>query len=164
MFSSFQLLHSLFLTGSLLCFLAPFLCFLLVSFLTEFICSSPKFTEYLYNQCFASGRSLVSILFSSFLEFSPVLSFGTCFFVSSFWLPPCICFYVLGKIFKTPGLNRMVLCIIRCPVGPSGTVDPGHLIQVLKVCSLYGLFILSCCSSAFVAICTTVGVIDPQAD
>ena len=43
----------------------------------------------------ASDRLLFSILFSSFscvLVF--FLLFGTCF---SFWKPPCVCFYVLGR-------------------------------------------------------------------
>ena len=31
-----------------------------------------------------------------FMEFCSVLSFGPRFFVSSFWLPPCVCVYVLG--------------------------------------------------------------------
>ena len=55
-----------------------------------------------------------------FLEISPVLSSGICFFFSSFWLLPCVCFYVLGKVATLPRLGRVAL-YSRCPVGPSGT-------------------------------------------
>ena len=55
----------------------------------------------------ASIILLVSILFSSFfLEFSSVLSFGPCFFVSSFWQAPCVCFYVLGRPTTSPKVAR----------------------------------------------------------
>ena len=49
----------------------------------------------------ASDRLLISIFLVPFLEFWPVLSFGSCFFVSSFWQPPCGCFYVLGRAALT---------------------------------------------------------------
>ena len=51
-----------------------------------------------------------------FLEISPVLSSGICFFFSSFWLLPCVCFYVWGRASTSPGLDRMALCS-RCPIG-----------------------------------------------
>ena len=47
----------------------------------------------------ASGRLFISISFSSFSEV--LISFGPCFFVSSFWQPPCVCFYVLGRAALT---------------------------------------------------------------
>ena len=46
----------------------------------------------------ASDRLLISISFS-FLEFSSVLSFGSCFF-AYFWQPLSVCFYVLGRAAK----------------------------------------------------------------
>ncbi|KAF6088476.1 hypothetical protein HJG60_008301 [Phyllostomus discolor] len=52
----------------------------------------------------ASDRLHISILFSSF---SGVLSFAPCFFVSSFWQPPCVCFYVLGRPAFTPCLGSV---------------------------------------------------------
>ena len=45
-------------------------------------------------------------------------SYGTCFFVSPFWLPFCVCFYVLSKASKSPSLINMALCS-RCPVAQS---------------------------------------------
>ena len=50
----------------------------------------------------ASCSLLVSILFNSFLEFCSVLSFGPCYFVSSFWQPLCVCFYVFGRAATSP--------------------------------------------------------------
>ena len=77
-----------------------------------------------------------------FLELCSVLSFGTCFFVFPFWLPTCVSFYVLNRAAMSSGLSRVALCS-RCAIGPSGTVFPGHLSQVLQVCLLYGLCIPS---------------------
>ena len=57
-----------------------------------------------------------------FLEISSVLSFWTCFFVSTFWLLPYICFYVLGRVATSPRSGRVVLCS-RCPAGPSGAAS-----------------------------------------
>ena len=45
----------------------------------------------------ASDRLFIYILFSSFSGVWSVLSFGPCFFISSFWQPPCVCFYVLER-------------------------------------------------------------------
>ena len=56
-----------------------------------------------------------------FLGFCSVLSFGSCFFVFSFWQPPCVCFYVLVGLLHL--LGRVALCS-RCLVGPSGTASP----------------------------------------
>ena len=67
---------------------------------------------------FVSSRLLVSILFSSFSGVF-VLSFGTCFFVSSFCLSTYVCFYLLGRTAMSLGLGRVPLCS-RCPVGSSG--------------------------------------------
>ena len=52
----------------------------------------------------ASDRSIISIC-SFFLEFWSVFLFGPCFFVFSFWQPPCVCFYVLDRAAMTPGLG-----------------------------------------------------------
>ena len=56
-----------------------------------------------------------------FLETSPVLSFGTCFFVS-FWLLPCVYFHVLDRAVMFPGLGRVAFCS-RCRVGPRGAAS-----------------------------------------
>ena len=71
----------------------------------------------------ASGRLLVSTLLSSFSEFCSVLSFGPCFLVSSFWQPPCVCFYILGRATISPSLGGVALSS-RYSAGPSGTVSP----------------------------------------
>ena len=42
-----------------------------------------------------------------FLEFYPVLSFGKFFFVSSFCLLPCVCFYGLGRSATFPSLGSL---------------------------------------------------------
>ena len=54
-----------------------------------------------------SGRLCASIWFSSFFwRFFPVLSFGTCFFVSSFLLLLGVSFAILGKSNTSPSLGR----------------------------------------------------------
>ena len=55
------------------------------------------------------------------LEISPVLSFGACFFVSPFWLPLSVSFYVLNRTAVTPRLGGVAFCSSR-PVGPSGAI------------------------------------------
>ena len=55
----------------------------------------------------ASDRLLISISLAFFLKSCSVLSFGPCFFVSSFWQPPCFCFYVLGRAALTLCLGSM---------------------------------------------------------
>ena len=45
--------------------------------------------------------------FILFLEVWSVHSFGPYFFVSSFWQPPCVCFYVLGGAALTYFLSSM---------------------------------------------------------
>ena len=42
-----------------------------------------------------------------FWDFCSVLSFGTCLFVSSFWQPSCVCFYVLCRAAISLGLGRV---------------------------------------------------------
>ena len=66
-----------------------------------------------------SDRLLIFILFSSF---SGVLicCFIWAMFLCSFWQPPCVCFYVLGRAAGTPCLGSMAGCS-TCPAGPSGT-------------------------------------------
>ena len=54
-----------------------------------------------------SDTLFISILFSIFLEFWSVASSGPCFFVSSFWQPPCVCSYVLGRVAMTSCLSRV---------------------------------------------------------
>ena len=70
----------------------------------------------------ASNRFLISISFSFFSwSFDLFFSFGPCCLVSSFWQPPCVCFYVLGGAAMSPGLCRVALCS-RCLTGLSGAV------------------------------------------
>ena len=68
-----------------------------------------------------SSQLLASISFSSFSRGSSVLSFGACFFLSPFWLPLCVCSYVLCRSAMTPRLCEVALCS-RCPVACSGAV------------------------------------------
>ena len=49
----------------------------------------------------ASNRLLSSISFSSFSGVWILPSCGPYFFVSSFWQPPCVCFYILGRATLT---------------------------------------------------------------
>ena len=53
-----------------------------------------------------------------FLEFCSVLSFGTCFFASSFWQPPCL-FLCIRLSCYVSRLGKVALHS-RCPVGSSG--------------------------------------------
>ena len=55
----------------------------------------------------ASDRLPISNSFSSLLEICSVLSFGLCFFVSSFCQPPNVVFYVLGIVAMTPCVGSM---------------------------------------------------------
>lgn len=57
-----------------------------------------------------------------FLEFLPFFSIGTYFFVSSFWLLCCVCFYVLSRSAIFFSLDRVALCS-GCPLGPSDIVS-----------------------------------------
>ena len=92
--------------------------------LSKFIYSSPEFTEHLYNQCFELCIYRLSpFCLVLFLKFCSVLSFGTCFFVFSFWQLPCVRLYVLGRPVMFLRLGR-VAQRGRCPISSTGTV-PG---------------------------------------
>ena len=96
--SLFQLVYSSYLTGSF----SWFWCHLYaVELLTKFI-------EQPHNQHFdsASTRLLISFCLVLFLEFCSVLLFGPCFFVSSFWQPPCVCCYILGELLCLLGFIK----------------------------------------------------------
>ena len=87
---------------------------LLIPYKLFFISISVSFiSDLLFFQAVTSSLSSLSILITSVLNSAPdrflisiffflvlfpeswsVLSFGPCFFVSSFWQPPCVCFYV----------------------------------------------------------------------
>ena len=97
-----------------------------------------------------SGSLLASISFSSFSGDFSCSSFGTYFFVSSFWLSPC----VLGRTAASPSLGRMALHS-RCSVGPSGTAFPTHLSWALQVRPPCELCALSYCSWALIAVGVT---------
>ena len=58
----------------------------------------------------ASGRLVISILFSSCAGFYSVLSFGPYFFFSSIWQPPCVCFCVLGRTALNPCVSSTAYC------------------------------------------------------
>lgn len=77
----------------------------------------------------------------TFLKFCLSILFLRYSFASSFCLILCVCFYVLGISAMSPGLEKVDLQS-RCPVGPSGTIPPGHLSQVLCGYLLCGP---SCC-------------------
>ena len=89
----------------------------------------------------ASDRLLFYILFYFvFLEFCSVLSFGTCFFVCSFWLTSHVCFYV-GRSAMTLSLGRVahivgVLCVpvVQSLWPPEPGTSRVSLVQV--VCAL----------------------------
>ena len=68
-----------------------------------------KFPEHPHNQCFelCIYDCLSPFCLVFFLEFWSILLFGPCFFVSSFWQPPCVCFYVLGRAAVAPSLGIM---------------------------------------------------------
>ena len=50
----------------------------------------------------ACDRLAIFFCLVLFLVFCSFLSFGLCFFVSSIWQPPCVCFCVLGRAALTP--------------------------------------------------------------
>lgn len=74
--------------------------------------------------------------------FGSVLSFGRCFSVSSFCVPFCVCFYVLGKVSYSLALNgnslmKKMSCSalqhsISCSPGPGTS---GGISYVCCVCS-----------------------------
>ena len=66
---------------------------------------------------------LISILCSSFSGFRSVILFGPCFFVTSFWQPPCVCFFALRRAATSPRLGRVAWCS-KCTVRYSGTASP----------------------------------------
>ena len=78
----------------------------------EFIYTSQKFTEHLYNQRF---ELCICYLTPLYLDFCSVLSYGFWFFVFPFWLSFYVCFYVLSKVPKSLGLISVDLWS-RCPV------------------------------------------------
>ena len=110
-----------------------------------------------------SGRLIVSTLFSSFLEFCSILSFRICFFVSSFWLPLCTFFYLLGRSALSPSLGRMALCS-RCPVGPSGAVSLITWAWCSRSVPCVGLCVLLLWLSLDCAVIMSVGRTDPPVD
>ena len=120
MCSSFQLLHSSFLTSSFLCFL------LLLKFSLSSATLPISLLTILISSVlnYASSRLIVFILFSS----SEVLfcSFIWDMSVSSFWLSPYVPFCVLGRTALSPGLDRMTSCS-RCPMGVKWHNIPIHL-------------------------------------
>ena len=61
---------------------------------------------------------LLDCLTPLFLDLCSVLPDGFCFFISPFWLPFCVCFYILSKALKFPGLISVDLCS-RYPVAQS---------------------------------------------
>ena len=53
---------------------------------------------------------LLDYLTPFFLDLCSALSYGFCFFVFPYWLPFCVCFYILSKTPKTSGLISIALC------------------------------------------------------
>ena len=66
-----------------------------------------------------SDKLLTSLSFSSFSGDSSYSFILVMFFVSLYWLPLCVCFYVLSRYAMTSSLGRVALCS-SCPVGKSG--------------------------------------------
>lgn len=64
-----------------------------------------------------SEKLLSSISFSSFSGNSTVSLIGACFFISTFWLSLCVCFYVLDRIAMASSLPEVEL------LGPNDTVS-----------------------------------------
>ena len=94
--------------------------YLFIEVLTVFIHIFPEFDEHFkitITLNSLSGRSLISISFSSFFpEALSVLLIGTYSSLSSFCLILCVCFYVFGKSAISPSLEGMVLfrrCLVR---------------------------------------------------
>ena len=110
-YSSLQILYSSFLTGHVIFFMVSMSFSMLLHILITITMTS------------ISYKLHCAISFGPFfLEISPVLSYGACFFVAPFWLPLCVCFYVLGRSAMTPSLCAIALCS-RCPVGSSDSVS-----------------------------------------
>ena len=97
---------------------------------------------------------LLSFHLALFLEIS-LVSFGTFFFVSRFWLPLFVCFYVLARSALTPSLSGVVLCSRWCSL-----LD--HLIWMLQEFPLCGFCGPSCCNSIWIAIGSFLYGIAPQ--
>ena len=80
--------------------------FMLTIYLLKFSLSSLSIfiTSVLY-----SADCLLPFHLVLFLEISSFVVFlcETCFFASSFWLPLCVCLYVLGRFVMFPSLGRL---------------------------------------------------------
>ena len=122
------------------------------------LCSSTLTLSSLINHItsilnYVSGRLLASILFSSF---SGILSYSfiwTCFFVCTFRLPPCVCFYVLDRAAMSPGFGRVIL-YSRCSMGPSCALSVATSAGYFRDILFCALFVPSCCSWALITIGT----------
>lgn len=78
--------------------------------------------------------------------------------LSSVWV------YFLDIASMYSGLSQVALCS-KCFVEPSGAVSlHGHLNWVLQECLLYGLCIPSCHNRALIAVCSSIGGVDPWAN
>ena len=90
-----------------------------------------------------------------FLETSPILSFGVYFFVYSFWLLLCVCFYVLGKSAMTPSFGSMAICIM-CLMGWQNELKGTLGMSLVR---LHGF---CCCDYVLISIVLFVHEVDPQ--
>ena len=83
-----------------ICFISEWFFFMVSTSLYKFSLNSPILSLSLFSMLMAcvlnsaSSKLLSSICLVLFMEF---LSFVTCLFVSSFWLPPCVCFCAFGR-------------------------------------------------------------------
>ena len=103
---------------------------------------------------------IVSILFNSFCGVLFLLG-GACFFVSSFWLNPCVCFCALNLLPLLVFIERYyVVDMLWGPVAQSSW-SPKLLFQV---CSLCGLCVTSYCSWALIAIGTSMERMSHETD
>lgn len=100
--------------------------------------------QLLWTIYWAESLIFVSFRFFFFLRFCLVPSIGIYFFVSSFCLILCVCFYVPGKSVMFFSLKGLAL-FRRYPVGFRGIIPLGRWIQALDNCPICGIYNYSCC-------------------
>ena len=125
-YSAFQLLYSSFLTGPFYVFYFHFYIFIS---LLKFSLSSPTRPLSSLSILITSDLTLHLLDCLSrfylvlYMELCSVPSFVIYFFVFSFLLPPCVCFFVLGISAMCISHGGVALCS-RCPVESSGAASP----------------------------------------
>ena len=155
MYTMFQLFHSSFLTDFLFSvFIFMFPIFLLKTSLRSSILLLSLLSILITSVLNPASGKLSPFCLVLSLEFYCVLLFETSF-VSSFWLPPYVCFCVLGRAAMSPGCIKW-LYIVRVLWGPVAK-SPWSLSQVLQVCPMYRLWVPFCYSWALISVGRSVG-------